>query len=125
LFTACKEAKKEEKEMQQQVLDVHEKVMNDDEAAMHNKMKLDTLMHKMDSLKTDKQEAVKLSTELTKASDAMSNWMSNFNPDYSGKNHDDIMKYLEGQREQVKQVDSMLINATKASSDYLQKNNLK
>jgi hypothetical protein len=120
-LSACANAKKEEKALQKEILDIHEKVMADDEKAVLNKMKLDTLILKADSLKIDKQEAVALNTKLGYADDAMSDWMKKFDPDNSGKNHDDVMKYLKAQRAQVKQIDSLLINATTESATYLQK----
>lgn len=120
-FTACANPKKEEKASQDDVFKLHEKTMADDEKAMINKMKLDTVIHKLDSLKTNKQEVAKLSTNLIAADDAMSNWMKNFNPDYTGKSHDDVMKYLREQKLQVKQIDSLLLDATKQSEQYLLK----
>ena len=118
-LTACNDDKKQEKALQQQILDFHDKVMGDDEKAVVNKMKLDTLIHKADSLKTDKQEMSKLSTQLIKADDAMSDWMKGFSLDYTGKSHDQVMTYLQQQEGKVKQVDSMLVGATVASSAYL------
>ena len=95
--------------------------MGDDEKAVVNKMKLDTLIHKADSLKTDKQQLSQLSTQLIKADDAMSDWMKGFSLDYTGKSHDEIMTYLQQQQVKVKQVDSMLVDATTASAAYLDK----
>jgi len=84
-------------------------------------MKLDTLIHKADSLKTDKQELSQLSTQLVNADNAMSDWMKGFSLDYTGKSHDQVMTYLQQQQVKVKQVDSMLVDATGASSAYLDK----
>ena len=120
-LSACNDNKKQEKALQQQILDFHDKVMGDDEKAMVNKMKLDTLIHKADSLKTDKQQLSQLSTQLIKADDAMSDWMKGFSLDYTGKSHDEIMTYLQQQQVKVKQVDSVLVDATTASAAYLDK----
>jgi len=51
VFTACKDTKKEEKALESQVMDLHEKVMADGETAMKSKMKMDTLILKKDSIK--------------------------------------------------------------------------
>lgn len=120
ILTGCANAQKEEKALQKEVLDSHDKVMGDAEKATMNKMKLDTLILKADSLKIDKQAATALSTKLTYADDAMSDWMQKLNLDNSGKNHDDIMKYWLGQKAQVKQIDSLLVSATKESSAFIQ-----
>jgi hypothetical protein len=125
LLSACANAKKQEADLQKQVMDVHEKVMADDEKAMISKMKLDTIIHKADSLKTDKVIPTSLSGKLTVADDKMSDWMKNFNADNSGKNHDDVMKYLQSQLIEVKAIDSLLKSATTASNTYLQKTTIK
>jgi hypothetical protein len=111
-LTGCANAQKEEKALQKEVLDSHDKVMGDDEQVMINKMKLDTLILKADSLKINKQTAIALQVKLTAADNAMSDWMKNLNLDNSGKNHDDIMNYWRKQHVQVKKVDSLLVTAT-------------
>lgn len=122
VLSACANAKKEEKALQKEVLDSHEKVMSHDEKAMINKMKLDTVIHIADSLKLNKAEAMALSNKLVYADEQMSDWMGKLNLDNSGKNHDDIMKYWELQKTQVKQIDSLLLNASAEAEAYLQKN---
>jgi len=121
-LTACTDSNKnQETALQKDVLNIHEKVMADDELAMINKMKLDTLIQKAISLKTDSSEVKALREKLNQADEAMSDWMKKFNPDYSGKSHDEIVKYLTDQKTKVNEVDAMLINATKESSEYLAK----
>jgi cell division septal protein FtsQ len=124
-LAGCENAKKEEKAIQKEVLDSHDKVMGHDEQAMINKMKLDTLIKKADSLKINKQEALTLSNKLTYADDAMGDWMKKLNLDNSGKNHDDVMKYWHQQQAQVKTIDSLLVSATTEAGAYIQKVNKK
>jgi len=121
VLSACNDGKKEEKALQQEVLNIHEKVMADDEKAMVNKMKLDTMLQQAKTLKTDSTAIKSIRTKLMFADDAMSFWMSKFNPDYSGKSHDEIMKYLTDQRLKVKRIDSLLVSANGETTDYLQK----
>lgn len=121
VLSGCANAQKEEKAIQKEVLDSHDKIMGDDEKAMINKMKLDTLIQKADSLKINKQDALILSTKLTYADDAMSDWMKKLNLDNSGKNHDAIMNYWRQQQVQVKMVDSLLVSATTESAEFIQK----
>lgn len=124
-LSACANAKKEEANLQKQLMDVHEKVMADDEKAMISKMKLDTIIRKADSLKTDRAIPTSLNGKLIAADDKMSDWMKNFNADNSGKNHNDVMKYLRAQLTEVKAIDSLLISATAVSNTYLQKTTIK
>jgi hypothetical protein len=118
---ACNGSKDEEKAIQKEVLDSHDQIMGDDEKAMVNKMKLDTLIQKADSLKLDKKTAVELSTRLTYADNRMSDWMGKINLDNGGKNHDDIMKYWAAQKKEVKQIDSLLLSAVAESGTFIEK----
>ncbi len=120
VLSSCSDTKKQEKALQKEVLDFHEKVMADDEKAMVSKLKLDTVIMQNKLAKADTAEAHKLSAALVAADDAMGSWMQKFEPDYSGKSHDDVMKYLTDQQAKVKSVDSILIVATKEATTYLQ-----
>lgn len=130
VLTACSDPKKEEKTLESQVMDMHEKVMADGEKAMQNKMQLDTLMMKKDSLKKADpsldtaivmQNGRDLSRQITKADDNMSDWMHNYNPDFSGKPHQEVMHYLEGQKNKVGQINAQYNSVIKASNEYLSK----
>ncbi|RYE35805.1 MAG: hypothetical protein EOP42_05680 [Sphingobacteriaceae bacterium] len=130
VFAGCKNPEKEEKALENQVMDLHEKVMTDGETAMQNKMKLDTLMLKKDSIKTvylnldtsaENKNMRRLSSEIIQADDAMSDWMHNYNPDFTGKSHQQIMDYLEQQKKQVTQINAQYKTVIQASNQYLLK----
>ena len=121
LFAACANTKKQEKTLQKEILDYHDKVMGDDEQAMIRKMKLDTIIHIADSLKAGHAEATKIQAQLVLADNKMSDWMKDFSLDYKDKSHAEIVNYLQEQKKAIKNVDSLLINATNAASQYLQK----
>jgi hypothetical protein len=115
---ACSNNQEEEKKQLDEILTVHDKVMGESEQAMKNKMILDSLVRKSsDTSKTNKPAA--LSNQLKKADEAMEDWMHKFNPDYTGKSHDEVMKYLHSQHAQLLQVDSMLTTAINQSNNYL------
>ncbi len=116
---ACNDDKKQEKALQMSVMDIHEKVMADDEKAMIAKMKLDTLIAQAKIAKADTVRLHSYSAGLTEASDKMGTWMSNFKADYTGMNHTDIMMYLTGQQAVVKHIDSLYISATNRATAYL------
>jgi hypothetical protein len=103
------------------VLSYHEQVMADVEKAMINKMRLDTLIHKADSLHADTTTLGKLRIELVKADNAMTDWMSKLKVDYTNNDHNKVMEYWQDQQKQVKGVDSMLIKATEASAAHISK----
>lgn len=130
VFTACKDTKKDEKALESQVMDLHEQVMGDGEKAMQNKMQLDTLMMKKDSIKkaypnldtsAENKTMRSLSLQITKADDAMSDWMHNYNPDFRGKPHDEVMNYLDQQKKVVSQINKQYNSVIQASNQYLLK----
>ncbi len=130
IFTSCKDSKKEEKALESQVMDLHEKVMGQGETAMQNKMKLDTLILKKDSVKevypsldtsAENKTIHHLSSQIVKTDDRMSDWMHNYNPDFSGKPHEEIMQYLNQQKKIVTQINAQYNSVIQASNQYLLK----
>ena len=130
IFAACKDTKKEEKTLESQLMDMHEKMMGDGETAMKNKLKLDTLILKKDSLKKafpsiDTSAEIKtmrlLSNRITKADDAMSDWMHNYNPDFSNKPHEKVVAYLTQQKNIVTQINAQYNSVIRESNQYLLK----
>lgn len=129
LFAACKDPKKEEKTLESQVMAIHEKVMAEGETALKNKMELDTLIQK-DSLKralptldtsAESKTRRSLSAEIVKADDAMSDWMHNYNPDFRGKSHEEIVRYLDEQKKIVNQINAQYNSVIHTSNQYLLK----
>ncbi len=118
-LSACSDSKADEKAVLNDVIKIHDKVMGFDEQLMQNKMKLDTLL--LEAKNNEAKEKISyLRSKLTKADSAMENWMQKFDPEQKGKTHDEIMKYLSAQKEQVIAVDSLLAAAVKESTEYLQ-----
>lgn len=129
-FTACTDTKKEEKKLEAEVMAIHEKVMGDGETAMQNKMIMDTLILKKDSVKkafpaidtsVENKTMRNLSSQILKADDAMSDWMHKYNPDFSGKSHEEIMDYLAQQKKTVGQINTRYNSVIQSSNQYLLK----
>lgn len=119
IFSACKNEKADEQKQQAEILKVHEKAMNDGETAVRNKSKLDSLVKKFGQDTSRISEPKRLSNKLESADEAMENWMHQFNPDYTGKSHTEVMEYLHSQRLQLLKVDSLLTVANAESEKYL------
>lgn len=117
-LSACKDPKDDEKAVLNDVIKIHDKVMDNEDKLMQNKMKLDTLIKS--TTDTSKVAPAKLiSAKLVNADAAMENWMQKFDPVQKGKSHTEIMAYLADQKKQVTAVDSQLTTAVKESTDYL------
>lgn len=119
-LSGCKDEKAEEKAGMDAVIKLHDKAMGNSELAVKNKMLVDSIA-KLSSDMTRVTEMKLVSDKLSGADTAMEEWMHQFNPDFTGKSHTDIMVYLDAQKAQVKKVDSMLIEANKAAEKYLPK----
>lgn len=119
LLYACSNTQEEEKKQLNDILAIHDKVMSASEAAMKNRAHLDSLIKKYGTDTSKTKPAVILEKSLDDADEAMENWMHQFNPDYTGKSHEQIMEYLHGQHEQLLKVDSQLNDANNQSAKYL------
>ena len=119
-FLGCSDKKAEEKALFDDIIKVHDKVMGADEQLMKNKMQLDTIaaQNPMPQIK----DSAKIYIKLLNAADAsMENWMHNFNPEYDGKPHDEVMTYLGKQKTEITGVDTQIQQAIKKSTSYLAK----
>ena len=130
VFAACKDTKTDEKKLEAEVMEMHEKVMADGETAMQNKMKLDTLILKKDSVKkafpsldtsAENKTMRNLSSRILKTDDAMSDWMNKYNPDFTGKPHQEVMDYLAQQKKIVVQINTAYNSVIQESNQYLLK----
>src|SRR5258707_15897535 len=80
-LSACSDGKKQEKDLLDNILKTHDKVMGNDEALMKNKMVLDSLL-KMPAKDTAEKVNMKaIDLKLKAAEESMENWMHNFEPD--------------------------------------------
>lgn len=123
------------KAVRQEVMDLHDKVMEDGEKAMKNRMILDTLSKfKLKAIKasqtdidtaSEKKNITLLIAKLTKADDNMMDWMHDFDPDIEGKNNEEAVKYFQGEMTKIKKLDSEYKQALNESDAYLKKFNMK
>src|SRR5437879_3727118 len=95
---ACSDSKKQEKDLLDNILKVHDKVMGNDEALMKNKMQLDSLLKLPATDTAEKVNMKALDTKLVAAEESMETWMHKFEPDVTGKSHDVIIKYYSEQK---------------------------
>lgn len=116
---ACSNNKKQETDLRNDILKVHDKVMANDETLMKNKMLLDSLL-KLPAKDTSEKTNMKAEElKLAAAEEAMETWMQKFEPDLTGKSHDEILKYYNEQKKSIMAVDSQLSAAISESTKYL------
>jgi hypothetical protein len=118
-LSACSDTKKQEKDLLDKILKIHDKVMGNDEALMKNKMQLDSLLKLPAKDTAEKVNMKALDIKLQASEEAMENWMHNFEPDVTNKSHDEIIKYYSAQQKGIMSVDSQMNVAITESNKYL------
>ena len=120
------------KVVRDEVMQFHDVVMEDQGVLVKNQMKLDTISKNLQRLKVKfpeidtLKEAVLLKNlinDLSKADDAMNNWMHQFEPDISGKSNEQAIAYFKTEKLKVAAIDSTYKKEIKASNDYLKRFN--
>ncbi|MCR8556292.1 hypothetical protein KXD93_01485 [Mucilaginibacter sp. BJC16-A38] len=120
---ACSNKKAEKSAAMDDVMKVHEKVMEVDGKVIANRMKLDTLI-KTNAVAA-KDSAVILSKKLSAAEDAMENWMHKFDYEQKGKSDADVISYMNDQKKLILGIDAQLNAAVAESDAYLKKTKAK
>jgi hypothetical protein len=119
VLSSCSDTKKQEKDLLDKILKIHDKVMGNDEALMKNKMQLDSLLKLPAKDTAEKVNMKALDIKLQASEEAMENWMHNFEPDVTNKSHDEVMKYYNAQQKGIMSVDSQMNVAITESNKYL------
>lgn len=129
LHSAC-QSSPDYKDIRKEVVDIHDEAMKKTGIMVRNKMKLDTLLLRLDSLKKQKpstdtaQMRIEISgliKNLKAADDQMNDWMHEFNPDASEKSNQEAVEYFKQQLVEVKNIDSLCQSEVERSNAYLQK----
>ncbi|MDB4999341.1 MAG: hypothetical protein JWR76_418 [Mucilaginibacter sp.] len=121
---SCTDTKKQEKDLLNDVIKTHDRVMSKDELIMINKMQLDTLLKETKDT-AFKAAAIKLATELETADTKMENWMHNFDAENKNKSHEEIMAYLTDQKKQIESIDKQLSTAITSSNNLIKQSKTK
>lgn len=128
-FFACNN-KEAEEILQAHIFEKHDDLMKKGEIIMQNKESLNKLLASTAnadsasaSLDTENfhQRVNLLNNDLTMADEAMMNWMNDFNPNFDGKTHEQIMAYLNKQQAEILKVELKTNKALKMSSTFLKK----
>ncbi|RFZ94508.1 hypothetical protein D0C36_02880 [Mucilaginibacter conchicola] len=121
---SCADKQQQEKDLLNEVIAIHDRVMEKDELVMINKMQLDTLIK--DSVSADvTTKAISLRGNLDTVDSRMEKWMHNFDAENKGKSHDEIITYLTDQKKQISALDSNLNIAVKTADTFIKQNKKK
>jgi hypothetical protein len=117
LLSACTDTKKQEKDVLQEVIKIHDEAMVKSEQAIKGKMLLDSMLKANSNLQ--KTEINTVINNLTTADKQMEDWMHQFNADNTGKSHEEIMQYLADQKKKVDEVNNRLNKAVSQSNQFI------
>jgi GH25 family lysozyme M1 (1,4-beta-N-acetylmuramidase) len=121
IIISCTDTKKQEKDLFEEVIKVHDRVMGKEQLIMTNKMQLDTLI-KQNKTPEITAGATQHSKALEVADTDMENWMHNFDAENKGKSHDQIMSYLTDQKKKIDAIDSNFNVTIAAASKFVKQN---
>jgi hypothetical protein len=124
-FCSCADNTQQEKNLLNDILKVHDKIMNQDEILMKNKSRLDSLLKAPVKDTAEKTNIRGIAIRITAAEEAMETWMGKFQPDMTGKSHDEVMKYYGDQKKEVTAIDSQVNLVIKESNQYFTTHKIK
>lgn len=124
IIFSCSDTKKQEKDLFNEVIKVHDRVMSKDQLIMINKMQLDTLI-KQNKTPEITAEATQHSKALETADTNMETWMHDFDAENKGKSHEEIMTYLADQKKKIDAIDSSFNVTVAAASKFIKQNKTK
>jgi len=118
-LTACqKNAEDKQEQMIKGVIDIHDEVMIKGDELMKLESKLDSAM----KVSPDSLKVQKLYADLENASNQMSDWMNNYNPELvKGKSEEEISKYFADQKTKITEVKSLTNKSIEETNDFLGK----
>jgi hypothetical protein len=134
IFPSCKQ-QPDYKAIRQQVVNVHDTIMKEDGKLMADESMLKSMItparltnlqkgYNIDTA-AEKIKATALIHRLDSVSDAMSDWMGQFNPDVQNKNAEQARDYFGIERIKVSKLDSSYKVILKSTGEYLGKFHLK
>lgn len=118
-LSACSGTKKQEKDILDKILKGLNKVMENDDAMLKNKIQLEKLLKLPAKDTAEKVNMRALYTKLVASEETMEYWMYNFEPDVSNKSHEEIMIYYNNQQKGIMSVNSQINVAIIESNKYL------
>jgi hypothetical protein len=130
LIIACQPPKKNQESLHTEVMAVHDSLMMDMGKLSDRKTKLTAIISNLDSIKTAQSslDTSNLKTtifdaklSLTKADDAMMDWMNGFNPDYTNKSEQEVEVYLKNQKTKIEEVKTLFKNSLSISDSIITK----
>lgn len=124
MLFGCADKKAQEQLLLDSVIQVHDRVMGEDDRLLNNKLLLDSMV-KYNSTADVKDAVYGYVDQINLADSAMDTWMNKFDADLTKKPADENINYLRGQKKIIVKIDSQMKAVLAPSSKYLLKWNMK
>lgn len=128
-LAACK-PQTDYKTTRDEVIKLHDVVMADQGKVVSREIQITEMLKDLKALKTtnpaidtlvEKDSLRAIHSRLSKADEAMNDWMHQFEPDVTGKSNEEAVKYFEAEKLKIQRVDTLFKQEIKGADAYLSK----
>lgn len=128
LFGACNQTPDANRQLQDEMIAIHDEVMPMMGTFVRDIQKIDTILLNLDDYKTanpdldtaqQRVELTELQNRLEKAHDSMNEWMHDLNLNFEGKSNDEIKAYLEVEKTKMEEIKQEFIDVSETTEQTL------
>jgi len=127
-ITACNTKDNSTKQLQDEVIAIHDEVMPMMATFAHTSIKIDSILNNWETIKLENSEIdtaeqkaklIKLKTEIEASTDAMNDWMHELNLDFESMSEAEAQEYLQNERLKVQDIDTRFKAVAEESASVL------
>jgi hypothetical protein len=127
--SACK-PQTDYKEARDEVIKLHDVVMADQGKVVSREIQISGMLKDLKEIKVrnpridtlaEKDSLLAIHSRLTKADEAMNDWMHKFEPDVTGKSNEEAVEYFQAEKLKIQRVDTMFKQEIQSADAYLSK----
>jgi len=127
-ITACNEKDNSTKQLQNEVIAIHDEVMPMMSTFAHTSIKIDSILNNWETIKLENSEIdtaeekaklINLKNEIEASNDAMNDWMHELNLDFESMSEAEAQEYLQNERLKVQEIDTRFKAVAEKSTSVL------
>lgn len=128
LFGACSQTPDANRQLQDEMIAIHDEVMPMMGTFVRDIQKIDTILLNLDDYKAanpeldtvqQRVELTELQNRLEKAHDSMNDWMHDLNLNFEGQSDDEIKAYLEVEKTKMQEIKQEFIDVSATTEQTL------
>jgi Tfp pilus assembly protein PilN len=126
--TACTTKEDPNKQLQDEMIAIHDEVMPMMSTFAHTSIKIDSILNNWETIKLEnpeidtaeqKAKLIQLRANIETSNDAMNDWMHNLNLDFENMSEEETQEYLQNERVKVQNIDSLFKTVADESTTVL------